>query len=72
MQAPEFITVKQFELFVVRDQGVIDALGDQTIRLEGKLDSVLQQLILENNNLGSKLDQIRNTIASNNRTAVRP
>lgn len=71
VQAPEFLTVKQLELFIVRDQGVIDALGDQTARLEGKLDSLLQQLISENNNLGGKLDQIRSTIANSNRGAVR-
>ncbi len=58
IQPPEALTVKQFELFLVRDQGVIDALGDQTIRLEGALTNLGVKLDNMNTSLGGKLDSL--------------
>jgi hypothetical protein len=62
--APEAITVKQFELFLVRDQGVIDALGDQTIRLESKLDTIATAIGMLGTDLGGRIDNVRNAIGA--------
>jgi hypothetical protein len=59
---PEALTVKQFELFVVRDQGVIDAIGDQTIRLEGKLDTVVTTINNMSTSLGGKIDSLKSAL----------
>lgn len=67
VQPPEGMKISQFDLFLVRDQGVIEAVADQTARLESKLDGLLQQAISSNNNLGGKLDQIKSAI-SNSKT----
>ena len=67
---PESLIVKQFELFVVRDQGVIDALGDQTLRLEGKLDKLVQANLDATNTLGGKLDQIKTAVNNIKSAAV--
>jgi len=72
VQAPDVLTVKQLDLFTVRDQGVIDAIGDQTSRLEGKLDGVAAQIGSTAAMLGSKLDSVRSAVASSNRTAIKP
>jgi hypothetical protein len=62
--APEAITVKQFEMFLVRDQGVIDALGDQTIRLESKFDVLATAIGNLGIDLGGRIDNVRNAIGA--------
>lgn len=71
VDTPEAIIVKQLEMFIVRDQGVIDTIGDQTIRLEGKLDIVAQRIDAVNQELSSRLDALKGAVnASASRKAV--
>lgn len=68
--SPESIAVRQLEMFVVRDQGVIDAIGDQTVRLEGRLTEINMSIGNLNTALGGKIDSLKS--AMNTRNAVRP
>lgn len=64
--AAEVLTVKQLELFVVRDQGVIDTLGDQTARLEGKLNDVNASIGNLGTTLGGKIDGLKGALGKSN------
>ena len=57
----------------MRDQGVIDALGDQTARLEAQLASLNNAVNGMNVGLGGKLDGLRSAVGSlKSGNAVRP
>lgn len=70
---PNATLVQQAALFIVRDQGVIDAIGDQTARLESQLtvlNGAVNNMKVE---LGGRLDGIRSAIGSwKGGNAVRP
>jgi hypothetical protein len=64
VQTPEALLVKQFEMFLVRDQGVIDAIGDQTSRLEGKLTELQERVVGAVDVLGARITDVRNAVLS--------
>jgi hypothetical protein len=67
------LPVVQTGIFIVRDQGVIDALGDQTARLEAQLANLNALVGTMNVSLGGKLDGLRSAIGSSKGSnAVRP
>lgn len=61
---PDALIVKQFELFVVRDQGVIDAVVDQTARIEGKFDLLGAKVDNITTVLSGRLDSLRAAIGT--------
>lgn len=64
VQPPEALTVKQFEMFIVRDQGVIDTINDQTSRLEGRLNELIGTVNTMHTGLGSRIDSVRSAIGT--------
>lgn len=62
--SPEILLVQQSTLWTVRDQGVIDSLMDQTIRLETKLDQINNTLVLGVQGISDRLDGVRNVLGN--------
>lgn len=64
------IPVLQTGLWLVRDEDVINAIGDQTARLEGKLDSVIGAISDAKDRLASALSSVEGAVRSNRNTTT--
>jgi len=64
----QVLLVQQNGIWTVRDQGVIDTLTDQTIRLETKLQQVNDTLVLGVQEINIRLDGMRNILSNTSRS----
>lgn len=58
----EAILVKQLEMFLVRDEGVIQSISDMTARLEGKLGEVVESINVASVTIANSVSRVESAI----------